>query len=230
MSVPKAVVPGKSLSGMESNGSCASSHYCYWLASFRQACASRFRSRFLLFQQSPYRCSTDFQPLRNLRFADSCEKQVHDGGRFASGCRRSAESLALRPRVLQTRPRPFPHNIPFKLGECFKGKPNRGFDGRKTDLAPLDGCVSNCFVANAGVSDTLTQSYGCLLDVGERSDSIRYVKISLIRVKWPLPLDLSHSTTAGSSRTLTGTFRWGKSRNRVICSNCFLVRRGAPSN
>jgi hypothetical protein len=37
-----------------------------------------------------------------------------------------------------------------------KENPIGGFDGRKRDLAPLDGCVSNCSVANAGVSGALS--------------------------------------------------------------------------
>ena len=42
-------------------------------------------------------------------------------------------------------------------------------------------------------------------DPARRSASIRFVRISLMRVRWPSPLERSHSSTCGSRRTLTGT-------------------------
>ena len=47
------------------------------------------------------------------------------------------------------------------------------------------------------------------------SASIMFLRISLIRVRWPSPFDLSQASTLGSRRTLTGTFGL-MSRNRTI--------------
>ena len=47
------------------------------------------------------------------------------------------------------------------------------------------------------------------------SASMTILRISLMRVRCPSPLDFNHSTTLGSSRTLTGTFGL-RSRNRTI--------------
>src|SRR5215472_1684776 len=57
------------------------------------------------------------------------------------------------------------------------------------------------------------------------SASITFVRMSLMSVRWPWPLDLSHSRTCGSRRTLTGTFRL-TSRSRTRFANCSSVRRG----
>ena len=51
---------------------------------------------------------------------------------------------------------------------------------------------------------------------------------SLIRVKWPPPLDFSQSRTRASRRTLTATFR-RTSRIRTMLANCSSVRRGMSS-
>src|SRR5579871_472837 len=52
--------------------------------------------------------------------------------------------------------------------------------------------------------------------------------MSLILVRWPSPLDLSQSSTCGSRRTLTATFR-RTSRSRTMRANCSAVRRGMSS-
>src|ERR1035438_9509469 len=61
------------------------------------------------------------------------------------------------------------------------------------------------------------------------SASMRFVRISLMRVRWPWPLDRSQSTTCASSRTLTATLRGRASRRRTIPANCSSVRRGMSS-
>ena len=61
------------------------------------------------------------------------------------------------------------------------------------------------------------------------SASIRFVRMSLMRVRWPSPLDRSQSRTCGSSRTLTATLRGRPTRSRTMFANCSSVRRGMSS-
>ena len=56
-----------------------------------------------------------------------------------------------------------------------------------------------------------------------------FIKISLIRVRWPAPLDFSQARTRGSSRRLTGTLASLAARSRTIFANCSSLKRGMSS-
>ena len=96
-------------------------------------------------------------------------------------------------------------------GNAAAGHRARGLPGRRLRDLPFR-TKPPARLHGGSVKGHAQGSYRCSMRC---SASMMFFRISLIRVRWPAPLDFSQASTLGSRRTLTGTFGL-MSRNRTI--------------